>query len=67
MISVQDYRTAIGCFLRKAQFSSFTSEKQEVLNNARRKQNNSKFKSRRGIETSKPLQSNTNNVVTNLN
>ena len=53
MISVQDYRIAIGCFLGKAQFSSFISKKQEVLNKARRKQNNKKFKStRRGIDTS---------------
>ena len=44
MISVQNYRTAIGCFLGKPQFSSFISKKQEVLNKARRKQNNSKFK-----------------------
>ena len=47
MISVQDYRIAIGCFLGKAQFSSFISEKQEVLIKAGRKQNNSKFKSTR--------------------
>ena len=57
MISFQDYRIAIGCFLGKAQFSSFISKKQEVLNKAKRKQNNSKFKSTRGgIDTflSKP-------------
>ena len=47
MISVQDHRIAIGCFLGKAQFSSFISEKQEVLIKAGRKQNNSKFKSTR--------------------
>ena len=53
MISVQDYRIAIGCFLGKAQVSFFVSKKQEVLNKARRKQNNSKFKSTRGgIDTS---------------
>ena len=53
MISVQDYRIAIGCFLGNAQFSSFISKKQEVLNKDRRKQNNSKFKSTRGgIDTS---------------
>ena len=53
MISVQDYRIAIGCFLGKAQVSFFLSKKQEVLNKARRKQNNSKFKSTRGgIDTS---------------
>ena len=65
MISVQDYRTAIDCFLGKAVFS-FISKKQEVLNNARRKQNNSKFKSTRGTNTSKPYQNNSNNLVTNL-
>ena len=55
MISVQDYRIAIGCFLGKAQFSSFISKKQEVLNKAGRKQNNSKFKSTRGgIDASLP-------------
>ena len=53
MISAQDYRIAIGCFLGEAQFSSFISKKQEVLNKARRKQNNKKFKSTRGgIDTS---------------
>ena len=53
MISVQDYRIAIGCFLGKAKVSFFVSKKQEVLNKARRKQNNSKFKSTRGgIDTS---------------
>ena len=48
MISVQDYRTAVDCFLGKTQFSSFISQKQEMLDKARRKQNNSKFKSTRG-------------------
>ena len=48
MISVQDYKFAIGCFLGKAQVSFSVSKKQEVLNKARRKQNNSKFKSTRG-------------------
>ena len=66
MMSVQDYRTAIDCFLGKAVIFSFISKKQEVLNNARRKQNNSKFKSIRGIDTSKPYQNNNNNLVTNL-
>ena len=53
MISVQNYRIAIGCFLGKAQLSSFISKKQAKLNKARRKQNNSKFKStREGTDTS---------------
>ena len=53
MISVQDCRIAIGCFLGKAQFSSFIPKIREVLNKARKKQNNSKFNSTRGgIDTS---------------
>ena len=51
MISVQDYRIAIGCFLGKAQVSFFVSKKQEVLNKARRKQNNSNLNQQEEVLT----------------
>ena len=66
MILVQDYRIAIGYFLGKAQFSSSISNKQEVLYNARSKQDNSKFKSTRGINTSKPMECEWRKAITTI-